>query len=101
MDYSDTERECRGCMGPCGRCHEAAGYVVTSADRLAWMVVRRGARGNPAAVTACDGALRGSYLEAHLNFRLALFELRLQVWLSLPAVLRRWVPAPRPFWWAL
>jgi hypothetical protein len=22
-DYSDTERDCRGCMGPCGRCHEA------------------------------------------------------------------------------
>jgi hypothetical protein len=21
-DYSDTERDCRGCMGPCGRCHE-------------------------------------------------------------------------------
>ena len=22
-DYTPTEQDCRGCMGPCGRCHEA------------------------------------------------------------------------------
>lgn len=22
-DYTPTERDCSGCMGPCGRCHEA------------------------------------------------------------------------------
>jgi hypothetical protein len=24
-EYSKTEIECRGCMGPCGRCHDATG----------------------------------------------------------------------------
>jgi hypothetical protein len=22
-EYDEVERKCRGCMGPCGRCHEA------------------------------------------------------------------------------
>jgi hypothetical protein len=24
-DYSKAEQDCRGCMGPCGRCHESDG----------------------------------------------------------------------------